>query len=239
MKSETAGRQGGGRRKGFRERARKALCPSSFLEILCRSVPSAAAGSRPRVEAVVRPWRTGGEWGPEVNQWSDTESSSSGEQLHEGLLRRMPEPGAGIGEYANVGSGVPAVLFPLCPAEQRLESREEVFRAIQFMRGNEFMNETGFIWATGTGKRSKGRKLIYRFQHSSSYVAGGAVSPSIEELMEYVMARFPRLAGQTTVEAFHIDAANRSAQQGRWFKIMSRLVPSTGSSRQGVWLRLL
>ena len=101
------------------------------------------------------------------------------------------------------------------------------------------MKETGFIWATGIGKGSKGRKLKWRFQQSSSFVAVGAVEPSFEELMEYVMARFPRLAAQTTVEAFHIDAANRSPQQGRWFKIMSRLAPFTGSSRQVACLGLL
>ena len=119
LKSETAGRQGGGRRKVFRECARKALCPSSFLEILCRSVSSAAAGSRPSVEAVALPWRIGGVWGSKVIEWSNTESSSSGEQLHEGVLRRIPEPGIGVGEYAIVVAGVQAVLF-LCVQRNRV-----------------------------------------------------------------------------------------------------------------------
>ena len=107
------------------------------------------------------------------------------------------------------------------------------------MRGKESMKVTGFIWATGIGRGCKGRKLQWRFQQSWSFVAVGAVEPSFEELMEYVNARFPSLAAQTTVEAFHIDAANRSPQQGRWFKIMSRLAPFTGSSRQVACLGLL
>ena len=143
---------------------------------------------------MVRPWRSGGVRGSEVNELSDTDSSCSGEQLHEGLMRLIPEPGTGVGEYAIVGAGVPAVLFPLCPAEQRFQSSEEVFREIQGMRGKEFMKETGFIWATGIGRGSKGRKLKWRFQQSSSFVAVGAVEPLFEELMEYVNARFSSLA---------------------------------------------
>ena len=198
-----------------------------------RSGVSGAVGSGPSAEAAAaRSWRICGAWGSKEIEWSDTESSSSGEQLHEGVLRRIPEPGIGLGEHNMVGAGVPVGLFPLLPVEQRTESFEEVFRKVQVMRGNDFMNDRGFRWSTGTGKGSEGRKVKWRFERSSSFVAGGAVEPSIEELMQYVNARFPSLAAQTTVEAFHIDAANRSPQQGRWFKIMSRLAPFTGSSRQ-------
>ena len=180
---------------------------------------------------MVPSWRSGGVRGSEVNELSDTDTSCSCEQLHEGVKRLIQDPGSGVGEYASVGAGVRAVLFPLCPVEQRLQSSEEVFREIQVMRDREFMKKTGFIWATGTGKRSKGRKLKWRFEQSSSFVPVGAVEPSLQELMEYVMARFPLLAAKTTVEAFHIDAANRSPQQGRWFKMMLRLAPPfTGSS---------
>ena len=83
------------------------------------SVSSAAAGSRPSVEAVALPWRIGGVWGSKVIEWSNTESSSSGEQLHEGVLRRIPEPGIGVGEYAIVVAGVQAVLF-LCVQRNRV-----------------------------------------------------------------------------------------------------------------------
>ena len=163
------------------------------------------------------------------DELSDTESSSSGEEQHQALMRRMADSGTGGCEHASVGTGGPVVLFSLCPVEQRCRSSEEVFRRIQVMRGGDFMNETGFIWATGTSKGAKGKKVQWRFEHSSSFVPVGAVEPSIQELMEYVMPRFPPLAAKTTVEAFQIDAANRSPQQGRWFKTILRLAPFTGS----------
>ena len=141
----------------------------------------------------------------------------------------MPDPVTGGGEYASVGIGGPVVLFPLCPVEQRSCSSEQVLRDVQLMRGRDFMKETGFVWATGTSKRAKGKKVQWRFEHSSSFVPVGAVEPSLQELMEYVTPRFPLLAAKTTVEAFQIDAANRSPQQGRWFKMILRLAPFTGS----------
>ena len=239
LKSEMAKRPGGVRRKGIWECARKALFPSSCLDILWRSVSSAAAGSRPSVEAVVGPMCIGGVWGSDGIELSDTESSSSGEEVDEGVRRRMPDPGNGVDDYALVGAAVLDGLFPLCPAEQRIQSSEDVFRAIHFMRGPEFMKDTGFIWATGVGRRSAGKKLKRRFEQSTSFVAVGAVQPMVEELLQYVMPRFPSLASQLSVERFHIDAANRSPQQGRWFKIMSRLAPFTGSSPQLACLGLL
>ena len=163
---------------------------------------------------------------------SDIESSCSGEDLHEGLKRLIPEPGTGVGEYAMVGVGLPGVLFAECPLAQRFQSSEEVFRQIQIMRGKEFMRDKGLVWATGTGRKSQGRKLQWRLQQSTSFVAGDVMEPSLEELMQYVNARFPELAEQITVEPFHIDAANRSPQQGRWFKMIRRLAPFRGILRQ-------
>ena len=160
---------------------------------------------------------------------SDTESSFSGEDQHQAVMRWMADPGTGGCEYASVGTGGPVVLFPLCPVEQRSCSSEQAFRDVQLMRGGDFMKETGFIWATGTSKRAKGKKVQWRFEHSSSFVPVGAAEPSIEELMEYVKPRFPSLVAKTTGEAFQIDAANRSPQQGRWFKTILRLAPFTGS----------
>ena len=55
------------------------------------------------------------------------------------------------------------------------------------MRGCDFMNETGFIWATDTWRGAKGKKVQWRFEHSSSFVPVGGAEPSIQEIMEYVM----------------------------------------------------
>ena len=209
------------------ECVRKALCPSLFLPILCRSSPSAVAGSRPSI--VARSWPPGGGGRSGRDDLSDSEPSSSGEDHCQAIMRRMPDPVTGGGEYASVGIGGPVVLFPLCPVQQRSGSSELVFSDVQLMRGRDFMKKTGFIWSTGTSKGAKGKKVQWRFEHSSSFVPDGVVEPSLEELLEYLMPRFPRLAAKTTVEAFQIDAANRSPQQGRWFKMILRLAPFTGS----------
>ena len=164
----------------------------------------------------------------------DDESMSSGDER----IRWVPEPGTEdelFGELFvddSVGAGLADVLFAVCPPDQRLHSSEEVFSQIQEMRSKEYMRTEGFLWATGTGKGSQGRKVQWRFRESSSYVDGGAIQPTLGELMQYVKQRFPQLAGQIIEEPFQIDAANRSPQQGRWYKMMRRLAPCRGSSRQ-------
>ena len=163
------------------------------------------------------------------DELSGTESSFSGEDQHQALMRRMADPGTGGCDYASVGTFGPVVIFPLCTAEQRCRSTEEVFRRIQVMRGCDFMHEIAFIWATDTSKGTKGKKFQWCFQHSSSCVPVCSAEPSIQEIMEYVMPRFPLFGEKTTVEVFQIDVANRSSQQGRWFKTILRLAPFTGS----------
>ena len=132
------------------------------------------------------------------------------------------------------------VLFAVIPPGQRVYSSEEVFSKICEMRSRDYMRMQGFIWADGIGKRSQGRKGQRRFRESVSYVHEWcAKQPTLGELKQYVNARFPELAGQIIEERFQIDEANRSLQQGRWYKMMQRLAPFTGISRQVAWAGVL
>ena len=212
--------------------ALKNLRRSSHAEVPCRSASSASAASQSRVEMVSKlplqrlpspqPMRMVIEdndegnsetiplitelWMPEPEQQDD----SCEEQVVEECER----------------AGVVNVAFALIPPGQRVHSSEYVFTKICEMRTKDYMKKEGFIWADGTGKRSQGRKVQWRFRQSLSYVhERSAKQPTLEELKQYVNARFPELSEQISEERFLFDEANRSPQQGRWYKMMQRLAP--------------
>ena len=205
----------------------KMLSPSFHLEVLCRSASSASAASQPCVELVGAPYYIDRVRPLDPMRREDYELRSSDEE-DELFGFRFAED--------SVTAGVEDALFAVCSPDQRVHSSEEVFNKIQKMRSPEYMRTEGFLWADGIGKRSQGRKVQSRFRESASYVVGVAKQPTLEELMQYVKKRFPELAGQITEEPFQIDAANRSPQQGRWYKMMRRLAPCRGISGQVVWL---